>query len=352
MGVPESYVQQPILISEAHGVKRMYNRITSVMLNIPGPMAMDMDRMRAEWRVSFKNVMTKVYRLGRALTSSSEEARKSTRTSQWKLEPELSSADENGSRSTNKDKGSQVTLAVKGSPFTKSNLTPKESQLLNYSAKGSRVSRVSRVKGANSPVDLANNWNRGKLNFYDDDDDDQDDKQESKRLTGQSFKSVSFKRESEPRSSAGTDEAETKRKERIDRAVRRVSMDSHRLDETMQNLCANQSYNFVSATIATKHEDYLHVASPEPRNVGTAASDIRVREFIKAKRLTLAHGDPMLQFIPPQRDLVLILHCDKFQPMSRSVKLHTQFAHDAGGREWPREPEQVRFPLQKIRSDS
>ncbi len=75
----------------------------------------------------------------------------------------MSSADENGSRSTNKDKGSQVTLAVKGSPFTKSNLTPKESQLLNYSAKGSRVSRV---KGANSPVDLANNWNRGKLNFY------------------------------------------------------------------------------------------------------------------------------------------------------------------------------------------
>ena len=44
---------------------------------------------------------------------------------------------------------------------------------------------------------------------------------------------------------------------------------------------------------------------------------MRVGAFIRAKRLTLAHGDPMLRFIPPQRDLVLILNCDMFQVSER-----------------------------------
>ena len=34
---------------------------------------------------------------------------------------------------------------------------------------------------------------------------------------------------------------------------------------------------------------------------------------IKAKRMMLSFGDPALKFIPPQRDLVLVLNCDKFR---------------------------------------
>ena len=55
---------------------------------------------------------------------------------------------------------------------------------------------------------------------------------------------------------------------------------------------------------------------------------MRVREFIKAKRLTLAHGDPMLRFIPPQRDLVLILNCDKFQVRGRDEITMTKNKND------------------------
>merc|ERR550534_164556 len=69
MGSEESYVLPPKLISEAHGTYRMYDKLTSVILSIPGPMKMDLDRMRAEWMLSFKHIMKKVYKLSAVLTS-------------------------------------------------------------------------------------------------------------------------------------------------------------------------------------------------------------------------------------------------------------------------------------------
>ena len=36
--------------------QRLYDKLLSVVLNIPGPMKMDLDRMRKMWQTSFKNV--------------------------------------------------------------------------------------------------------------------------------------------------------------------------------------------------------------------------------------------------------------------------------------------------------
>jgi len=293
VGGEESYVEPPTLINEAHGVERMYDRLLSVVLKIPGPMKMDLDGMRKMWQTSFKNVMRKVYQMGRAVSNHQLDRKGTVNVVQL-----------------HKSNGDML-HTTEPTPSRASNTGQSTSRQIDNDQE--------EESEHDSDDDIIHPGHRGS------------------HQTVMSVLAPSMSR-------------------RTTRASRRTTI-SHRLvqdkaliDQAIHKLAANANLNASSSQMKPSNDSNNNIAEQSrpgsSQTVETEASSADATAAM-ARRTVLRIGDPALAFIPPQRDLVLILNCDKFRLLSDSVRLHTKkvncSAEDNLG--WPLEPVDVKMPL-------
>lgn len=320
MGSEDSYVLPPKLISEAHGTHRMYDKVTSVILSIPGPMKMDLDRMRAEWMLSFKHIMKKVYKMSEVMSSAGIASRLQDGVSQLR-----SAAVEASQTRSPRDISMQSTPSrfTDGSNWSPtgfgSNSSDADQSDANFNDNNeSHMNQCVGKKSKNKESVFNQNY-------------------------GVDAHGESFNAElSTIHEDGSLDLAERERK-REQFLARRITHDMAILDQEMQRAGVQEDANFNARSLGPSRSRLLgHKASEmEPINV-------------KTKRMMLNFGDPALKFIPPQRDLVLVLNCDKFWPLSDSVKLHSRkwnlSAEDGNG--WPHDSDDQRLPLDVLKDKS
>lgn len=321
MGSEESYVEKPTLICEAHGVERLYDKLLSVVLNIPGPMKMDLDRMRKMWQTSFKNVMSKVYELGRAVSSHQLDRKKDGSSDQRNMTP------------------AQVTDMLQ--PYTTVGPSPTGSNASYFGTETTNQQTNNDIElgdgdGEDNYCNHHEAWTPETLKMFDQD----------------------------------ADNGETARRNQKRRtAVQRIHRDAQLIDETMMmarrtmnlNAAPRESLKAASMKLILPRPPYLelnrHASSHECNSNSTEKSASKVSNSdasvdVKMKRTILGTGDPALVHIPPQRDLVLILNCDQFRPLTDSVRLHTKKMNDSAedSAAWPLDPIDLRMPKDILRN--
>jgi len=260
MGTAESYVIEPTLISEAHNVERMYDNMTAVVLNIPGPMKMDLDRMKDDWKISFGNVMKKIYHMGRAIRSKNFEAKH---------------------------------------PNQKPSINQRTDELRPPNSLGPSPSKRSYASLATKSMLTSN------------------------RQTKDSAHSL---HDGEPTNSSDP----------------KLNHKGRNIDNEVAGKYGNSNLNAEKNNLNAEKSTSGGIFSQ-------SVLDLEFKAF-RCKRLMLDIGDPALRFIPPQRDLVLILNCDTFQLLSRSVALHTRDENDLRLETgWPCCSDDEKFPPSQLR---
>jgi len=475
LGTEFSYCSEPILICEAHNVARMYENIFSVQLNIPGPMKMDLERMRAEWLTSFRNVMKQVYRMGKAVTTKQFGAEKRevlpgnqlTATGGGggagvnlnRYSSSKDDADEENATKRNASKAPSITshrpqLKTGHIPSHEDNYYPKSKtnqipsrdddhypKLMtnqipsgyddphpklksNYNININKNNSHLQLKTNHIPSHddnprpnsktnqiLSNDDDphpESKINHIPSNDDDphpksktnhipsndddphpksktnhipsNDDDQHPKSKTNHNL-NINKNNHPEIKTSHILDSENDHHHCQIKASYDIILGDNNLQWMTTDNISFNAAKTTTEAMLENRLEAEFRkvarnflasVSMNKTRNATSTqehAGENRSRHTnrncqslpiatqsesdllaIHARRITLLIGDPSLELIPTQRDLVLILNCDKFQPLWKSVKLHSQSINllslDSG---WPLDPDAKKYPLHKFK---
>merc|ERR1719334_955436 len=73
----------------------------------------------------------------------------------------------------------------------------------------------------------------------------------------------------------------------------------------------------------------------------------QVQYTYRARRINIGPGDPALYHIPPQRDIIVLLHCDNFPPLSKTVTLadNPRWREPDTDSAWPHEWQGKRYAM-------